>query len=313
MISKTSACQKLLSLSVVLAFVFASCTVETEEAYIAEVIAFDYAFQAPAEIPSGWITFELNNKAGHEIHEISIAKIPEGISYSQYLEEYVGAWEILLKEYLDGEIEREEIGARVTELLPEWEHENSVEYVNARGLLSPGRIASETIYLEPGNYALDCWIKTEEGIIHISAGMTRKLTVNEESANSPEPSPDVSMTLHSESISVENWEPQIGSQQFAVYLDADDEGNQYHNNIHLIKLSDDTDLAEVNRWMDWYELDGLHAPAPADFLGGTSTYDADLGDGAVYFSVNITEPGEYAWIVHSDPDNPLWKTFTVSE
>ena len=304
---------KLSPVTVFLILLISACSGDHKEAYVVEVMAFDYAFNAPQEVPSGWITFELNNEMAHEIHEISIAKIPEGISYAQYLSEYVGAWEILLQNFQDGEIERSELGERAQELLPEWEHENSVEYINARGLLAAGRTASKTIYLEPGNYALDCWVKNEDGIIHISAGMTRPLRVTEEPANSPEPTPEASITLHEDDITVENWEPQTGHHQFAMFMDIDEEGNAVYNNVHLIRVEEETDLHEVNNWMDWYSIGGLRAPAPADFLGGTSTYDAEPGEDATYFSLTITEPGEYAWIVNTRPDNPLWKTFSVDE
>ena len=302
---------KLISVSALLLFFISACSIDREEAYVVEVVAYDYAFAAPEEVPSGWITFELNNERAHEIHEISIARIPEGISYEKYLNEYVGAWEILLQNFQDGEIERSELGARAQELLPEWERENSVEYINARGLLSAGRTGSKTIYLEPGNYAMDCWVKNEDGVIHISAGMTRPLTVTEESSNSPEPTPEASVTLFEDAIAVENWEPQTGHHQFAMYMVSDEDGNGFHNNVHLIRVEEGTDLHEVNKWMDWYSIGGLRAPAPADFLGGSSTYDTELGEDAAYFSLTITEPGEYAWIVHTRPDNTLWKIFSI--
>ena len=126
MISFLSDLKTSLSVTLILLLISA-CSTDREEAYVVEVMAFDYAFNAPQEVPSGWITFVLNNEMAHEIHEISIARIPEGISYAQYLDEYVGAWEILLQNFQDGEIERSELGERAQELLPEWEHENSVE------------------------------------------------------------------------------------------------------------------------------------------------------------------------------------------
>ena len=304
---------KLSPVTALLILLISACSIDREEAYVVEVMAFDYAFNVPEEVPSGWIAFVLNNEMAHEIHEISVAKIPEGIGYAQYLSEYVGAWEILLQNFQDGEIERSELGERAQELLPEWERENRVEYINARGLLAAGRIASKTVYLEPGNYALDCWVKTKDGIIHISTGMTRPLTVTEASTNSPEPNPEASITLFEDEIAVENWEPRTGHHQFAMYMDSDDDGNGFYNNVHLVRIEEETDLHEVNNWMDWYSIGGLRAPAPADFLGGTSTYDADPGEDATYFSLTITEPGDYAWIVHTRPDNPLWKTFSVDE
>ncbi|MFP8489937.1 hypothetical protein ACKGJO_12685 [Gracilimonas sp. Q87] len=299
---------KHLSCIILLSIIMWGCGTQDQKEYRVEIVAYDYAFQAPSELPSGWITFVLNNEQAHEIHEISFARIPEGVTYPEYLNEYVGAWGILLKEYQDGEFERPGLSARANELLPEWA--DGVEYVNARGLVSPGRSAEKTVYLAPGLYSVDCWVKTEDGIIHLTAGMTRPLTITEESANSPEPSFDNSITLHENEIDVD-WNAETGFHSFAVRMEADSEGKPAHNNIHLIKLEEDTNLDEVNIWMDWYKVGGLRAPAPAEFLGGVSTYDAIPGESATYFSLEIDEPGEYAWIVQVPEGEQLWRTFNV--
>ncbi|MDZ7773484.1 MAG: hypothetical protein U5K31_12205 [Balneolaceae bacterium] len=82
------------------------CSIQDQDEYRVEITAYDYAFQAPEELPSGWITFILNNEQAHEIHELSFARLPEDITYKEYLDEYVGAWEILLEEFQAGEVER---------------------------------------------------------------------------------------------------------------------------------------------------------------------------------------------------------------
>ncbi|WP_340106279.1 hypothetical protein [Rhodohalobacter sp. 8-1] len=284
------------------------CSLQDLSEYRVEITAYDYAFQAPEELPAGWITFILNNEKAHEIHELSFARLPEEITYGEYLDEYVGAWEILLKEFQAGEVKRSGISARINELLPDWA--DGVKYVNARGLVSPGRSAEKTVYLEPGSYALDCWVKTEDGIIHLSNGMTRPITVTDESANSPEPSAENKITLKENEIDVQ-WNAETGFHSFAVLIEADSSGSPVHNNIHLIKTEENTDLNEVNTWMDWYKVGGLRAPAPADFLGGVSTYDATPDESATYFSLEIDEPGEYAWIVQVADGEQLWNTFNI--
>ena len=289
-----------------------SCEMDRIEqgSFEVEVMAYDYAFEAPSELPTGWITFVLNNSMAHEIHEITFVRLPDGVSFEEYVNEYAYGWQVLLNEYIDGVIERTEIPGRAGELLPEWG--DGVVYVNARGLVSEGRTASKTIYLEPGNYAIDCWVKTEDGLIHISTGMTRKLTITDDPVNSIEPDPEARITLYEETIDVD-WAPETGVHQFAVEMDADENGRPFHNNIHLVRRDDDTDLDAVNTWLDWYGLDGrgLAAPAPADFLGGLSTYDADPGDQAAYFSVDIDEPGSYAWIVQVPEGEQLWLEFDI--
>lgn len=294
---------------IILTFVcLLGCSSQDESEYRVEIVAYDYAFEAPAQLPSGWITFVLNNQKAHEIHELSFARLPDEITYGEYRREYVGAWEILLEEFQAGEVERSGISERVNELLPDWA--DGVKYVNARGMVSPGRSAEKTVNLEPGLYALDCWVKTEDGVIHLSNGMSRPLVITEESANAPEPSVENEITLKEDEIDV-NWKADTGFHSFAVLMDADSAGNPVHNNIHLIKVDENTDLNEVNTWMDWYKVGGLRAPAPADFLGGVSTYDAVPGESATYFSLEIDEPGDYAWIVQVSEGEQLWNNFKI--
>ncbi|HYW96968.1 MAG TPA: hypothetical protein VE870_15335, partial [Bacteroidales bacterium] len=137
---------------------------ETGREYKVEVTAADYAFNAPGEIPSGWITFVLDNSKATHVHELSISKIPDGISYQEYMEKFVGSWEKILKELQDGEIDQSGIYPLEKELLPSWA--GQVEYLTSRGLVSPGMKDEKTVYLEPGQYALECWVKTADGKIH---------------------------------------------------------------------------------------------------------------------------------------------------
>lgn len=245
--------------------------------------------------------------AGNE-HELSIGRIPEGITYKEYIQEYVAAWSKVLKELQDGLIESSEIDSRVEELLPEWA--DQITYLTSRGLVSPGHAAEKTIYLQSGQYTLDCWAKTSDGYIHVSSGMTRPLTVTEESAHSPKPAPEESITLHENQIEA-NWNATTGQHSFALNFDADTKDQPFHNNIHLIKTDDDTDFEEINSWLDWYRVGGLRTPASVDFLGGISTYYSESNDGPSYFSVTLDEPGHYAWIVHTNEQEPLVKTFTI--
>ncbi len=281
---------------------------KTEKAYKVEVKTADFAFIAPTKIPSGWITFVLNNSNAKHVHEISISKLPEGIGYREYMDKFIGSWETILKELQDGKIDVPGISSRANELLPDWSE--NVQYITSRGLVSPGHKAEKTIYLEPGNYVLECWVKTSDGFIHISRGMTLPFTVMEESAKSTEPKTNEQITVNENQI-ITDWHPATGKHSFAVHLKNDSTGMPIHNNINLIKLDDDTDLAEVNKWLDWYHVGGLRSPAPAVFLGGLSTYHSKVGQKAEYFTTYIKEPGRYAWIVEVPDGQKLWKTFRI--
>jgi len=81
--------------------------------------------------------------------------------------------------------------------------------------------------------------------------------------------------------------------------------------VHLSRVDDETDLAAVATWMEWYSAGGLQSPAPADFLGGVHSYGNVQQDMGAYFTVENVEPGRYAWIVEAPVEERLWKVFTV--
>ncbi len=300
--------KKLFSYILPVILLFTGCKTKTEKTYKVEVKTADFAFLAPVKIPSGWITFELNNTNARHVHEISISKLPDGVAYKEYVEKFQGSWAKILKELQDSIIDVSGIYGREKVLLPQWADE--VKYITSRGLISPGNIAEKTIYLEPGEYAMECWVKTADGYTHVSKGMTLPLTVTREQANSNEPDYNEKITITDDSIET-NWNPSLGKHSFAVYLQEDSTGMPIHNNINLIKLDDSTDLVEVNRWLDWYHVGGLRSPAPAIFLGGLSTYHSKVGQRAEYFTVYLKNPGRYAWIVEVPEGRKLWKTFNV--
>ncbi|WP_209388409.1 hypothetical protein [Rhodohalobacter sp. SW132] len=274
---------------------------------IVHVEALDHAFDidAPNELPTGWITFILNNQMASNIHEISLVQLPNEATHEEYLTDYMSAWETVLREYQEGVVERAGINDRVNEMLPAWS--GDVRYSTTRGLTSPGRSAERTVYLEPGEYMMVCWLKTEDGVIHIIEGMHWEFTVMEEAANTPEPNRESQITLHENEIEVD-WEPETGTHAFALEFSRNPAGQFFHNNVHLVRMDEETNLDKVNEWMDWYKVGGLRSPSPVEFLGGFGfVSDVDTA----YFSLDITEPGEYAWVVFVSQGEGLYKAFTV--
>lgn len=274
---------------------------------IVHVEAMDHAFDvdAPKELASGWITFILSNQMAGEMHEISLVELPDGVTHEDYLTDYMIGWETVLGEYQEGVIERSGISARANELLPAWS--DGLRYISSRGLASPGKTAERTVYLEPGEYLLVCWLKTEDGIIHIMRGMHWEFTVKGDASGSPLPKPESQITLHQNEIELD-WEPVTGKHSFEVGLSKNSNGRSYHNNLHLVRLEEGTDLDEVSEWMDWYKIGGLKSPSPVEFLGGI---EVERVADTAYFSLNITEPGDYAWVVFVPQGQGLYKTFTV--
>lgn len=273
-----------------------------------DIVVFDYAFAAPTEIPSGWIELSVSNQRAEEIHEVTLVRLPDEIEFTTYLDEFIRPWERIWEQWLAGDVNRDNLGEITSELLPAWS--GDLDYRHARGLLSPGRDAVNTIHLPPGRYALECWVKNPDGVIHISNGMIRELVVREEDGGGSPPSDGIGIRVDRDGIHMSETFG-TGTRQFAVDMEVDEHGRPVHGDLHLIRLEEDTDLSRVVTWLDWYRIGGLQSPAPATFLGGFSTYGAPLHDGTAYFTLNIDRPGQYAWVIEDDPAQQPWQTFQV--
>ncbi|HEX2220132.1 MAG TPA: hypothetical protein VHG35_15120 [Gemmatimonadales bacterium] len=130
------------------------------------VITTDYSFDAPAELPAGLTTFRLVNR-GPSLHHIQLVKFGEG----KTLDDFMAA-------------------LKAGGPPPKW--------ATMEGGPNPselGDTASTTVTLEPGNYAMVCFIPDPDGVPHIAKGMVRPLTVTGGGAAGAEPEADVVMKL----------------------------------------------------------------------------------------------------------------------
>ena len=87
--------------------------------HVVEVIARDYAFDAPAEIPSGWTTFRMKNE-GQEHHFLLLNRLPDGKTFEEYVAEVGLPFDSVWHELKRGAIDKEEAGAMLGRLLPAW-------------------------------------------------------------------------------------------------------------------------------------------------------------------------------------------------
>ena len=101
-----------------------------------------------------------------------------------------------------------------------------------------------------------------------------------------------------------------GKQIFSLGFELNENDQLIYDDVHLIRVNDTTDLAEVADWMPWYIAGGLRAPAPAEFLGGADVYGSLPEGGKAYFSIDV-QPGRYAWIVVAPSEEQIWHEFTV--
>jgi uncharacterized cupredoxin-like copper-binding protein len=265
-------------------------------------VAADYAFRTPSEIPSGWVTFLLKNE-GREHHFILLNRLPEGKTFEDYQEEVATPFEDVWRELMTGAVDRTEAGEMVGRMLPAWY--GSVRAMGANGLLAPGQSANTTVKLDPGNYVMECYVKTADGTFHTALGMQRLITVTEAPSGGTPPDADIEISLTNFEISV-TGEHTAGEHTVAVHFEEHPEFG-LGNDVHLVRLDDETTVDDVVPWMDWMNLNGLRAPAPASFEGGTQ--EMPVGHTA-YFTV-VLEPGRYAWISESATALGMVREFIV--
>jgi len=273
-----------------------------DRAHVVEVTARDYTFEVTGEIPSGWTTFRMKNE-GNEHHFFLLTRLPEGTTFEEYVEEAGVAFETAWDSLRTGEMDQAEAGQLLGGLLPEWYA--TVTPMGGTGLVAAGGVAQTSLNLDPGNYVMECYVKTRDGIFHTTLGMARPFTVTQERSGASEPEADLEVVLSNYEVAI-TGETTAGEHTVAVRFEEHPEFG-LGNDVHLARMKDGVDLNEVARWMDWMELSGLLAPAPAEFLGGAQ--EMPIGHTA-YFTVHL-EPGRYGWLTEASPDKRMFKEFTI--
>jgi hypothetical protein len=256
------------------------------------VVATALTFDAPDEIPAGWTTIRFVNQSPMT-HFVLVEHFPEGQGVATQQEQVAPIFQAGMDSLAVGEVDG--AMARFGEI-PPWFGE--IVFTGGPGLTAPNRVSEATVFLEPGTYVLECYVKTE-GIFHSfnpdpnTYGMVHELTVTADTSDVPEPVATVHIEISStDGIQVQG-EPRVGEQTVSVhFLDQIVYENFGGHDVHVVRLSEGADLEALEGWMDWTAPEGLQIPAPAEFIGGLN----DMPAGATgYFDVTL-EPGRYAWV-----------------
>ena len=115
---------------------------------VVTVVANDYKFDAPAEIPAGLTKFVLKG-AGQQIHHATIARLEDGKTVADL-----------------------QAAFKTPGPPPSW-----VTFVGGPNVPDPGAEANATVDLAPGNYALICFVDTPDKVPHFAKGMVHGFTV----------------------------------------------------------------------------------------------------------------------------------------
>ena len=213
----------------------------------------DYSFDAPAELPAGLTTFRLVNR-GPGLHHVQLVKLGEGKTFDDFM-----------------------AALKAGGPPPKW--------VTMEGGPNPaelGDTASTTLTLEPGNYAMLCFIPDPDGVPHVAKGMVKPLTVTGGGGTAAaEPEAEVVMKLVDYDFELSK---PLTAGRYTIRIE--NAGPQEHE-VAIVKLEAGKEPMDLARWGEKQV-----GKPPATFHGGVSGIMP--GDTA-FVEVDLT-PGEYGLI-----------------
>lgn len=256
-------------------------------------------------IPAGWTTIRLKN-ASPFVHFAFLDKIPGKRTTVDMHAEILPVFQEAA--YLVEEGKGNEAMAAFGKM-PAWFPE--VVFMGGTGYLSPGLSTETTLFLPPGNYMLECYIKNAEGTYHWNMGMYMDLHVTSDTTSMKAPeNPNVTITTTDDGLKIEG-NPKAGENLVAVSFEEENPG-LLRRDVHVIEVTDETSEEEVLNWMD-FNLPGslistMEDPGPATFIGGS--HDMPKGY-TTYFKVDLDPNKEYAWVTEQSADRFEYIPFTV--
>jgi uncharacterized cupredoxin-like copper-binding protein len=222
---------------------------------VVEFHAKEFAFVGPKSVKSGPTTFRLIND-GKELHHLSIIKLAKGKTMKDF-------GEALAKKGPP----------------PGW-----VTEVGGPNAAGPNSTAEATLSLEPGEYALVCFINSPgDPTPHMAKGMVGSLTVLPTASGATMPAADVTVTLDDYSFTFSK--PFTAGKHIVNVVN---KAAQVHE-VVFVKLAPGKTMADLVKYVD---KDLMKGPPPGVTVNGM----AGLAKGrAASFPVNLTQ-GTYGMI-----------------
>lgn len=282
--------------------------VEAAGPEVVELRAVGTQFVGPSKIPSGWTTFRFINSSPM-IHFAIIDVPPAGVNAQEVSESVMMPFQEAMDAMNAGDDDA--VNAAYGRF-PEWLSELGRN--GGPGLLSAGLTGQTTVYLAPGHYVIECYVKTD-GVFHSTPpaegrlGMLLDLTVTGEDNGAPEPAPTVTLDLSNDGIELESgaWKQGLNTVRVNV-IEQQALPNFAGNDVHLLRVDSSDSIAMAATWMDWRAPQGLQSPSPVTFLGGIQ----DLPAGSHgYFTVEL-DKGNYALLGEAPDPQALGLSLSFS-
>jgi len=218
------------------------------------IVATDYKFDAPDSVPAGMTTVHLVDN-GSEMHHVAFVRLNDG------------------KTMADVATAMKNQGP-----MPMW----AVDHGGVNPSHPGGGMSSATQMLEPGNYALICFIPSADGVPHFAKGMVRPLTVTASTdASAPAPTADIVMTLNDYTFTTSK--PITAGKHTIQIKNA---GSQSHELV-LARMVPGKKAADFPAWVD-----KMVGPPPAELIGGVPAMAKGTD---AYITADFT-PGDYGFI-----------------
>ena len=221
---------------------------------VVTVTATDYAFDAPASVPAGLTTLRIVNN-GKELHHVAMIRVDSGKTMDDVM-----------------------AAIKAGGPPPAWAHE-----VPGPNAPAPGMEANTTVVLEPGTYALLCFIPSPDHTPHVMKGMSRMITVTPTYGAKAAKLPAADLTMTFVDYGFNLSKPlTAGTRTIRVRNTA----AQPHE-VELVRLQPGKTAMDVITW-----IDAPNGPPPGMPIGGV----VGVAPGTeANFSAKL-ETGEYALI-----------------
>jgi hypothetical protein len=291
-------CKNLIVVTLLLLIFLNSCKNNTKETKTStdtnptkfvEVISSGMNFEMIDEINSGWTTFRYSNKS-NETHFFILEKLPDSIGIEQYQQEFLAPFKRAYEFFILGDIET---GNKQFEALPAWS--SKMEICGGVALTSPQKISETTLFLEPGTYIMECYVRMPNGMPHIFYGMLKEFTVSNQNNGNEEPSADKEISISSENGIAFIDKLTEGEYTFSVeFKDQKIYEHMLGHDINLVKIDNEKLIDSLNNWVNLSDYSAFKTPAPdgLTFLGGVEDL---FGNKKGYFNVTL-QKGQYVLI-----------------
>lgn len=193
------------------------------------VTASDYTFDAPEQIPAGLTTIRLINK-GPSLHHVELIKFDQGKTLPDFL------------------------AALRAGGPPSW-----ASMIGGPNVPEFGDSSTAIVTLDPGSYAIACFIPGTDGVPHLMKGMAHMLTVAGPATSSPEPVADLTAKLT-------DYDFQFSQPLTAGHhvIRVENDGPQVHE-VTIVRLERGKTAMDVAKWSE-----KMVGPPPGAVHGGLS-------------------------------------------